>query len=69
MNPRKVLSLLFVLDWQRKVCAARIRCESNLYTGPSYREISLPALALLSMIEWITGTIKIATIPPAKPLL
>ena len=34
-----------------------------------YRETSSFARALRSMIEWITGTMKIATIPPANPLL
>ena len=34
-----------------------------------YSEISPFALALRSRIEWITGTMKIATIPPANPLL
>ena len=34
-----------------------------------YREISPLARALRSRIEWITGTMKIATIPPANPLL
>ncbi len=34
-----------------------------------YSEISPFALARRSRIEWITGTMKIATIPPANPLL
>ena len=34
-----------------------------------YRERSCFARARLSIIEWIIGTINIATIPPAKPLL
>ena len=35
----------------------------------SYRERSCFARARLSIMEWITGTKNIATIPPAKPLL
>ena len=34
-----------------------------------YSEISPFARALRSRMEWITGTMKIATIPPANPLL
>ena len=34
-----------------------------------YSEISPFALALRSRMEWITGTMKIATIPPANTLL
>ena len=50
-----------------ETCAARrtTAAKRRLYSRAS----SSFALALLSLTDWMTGTMKMATIPPAKPLL
>ena len=50
----------YVVSWQM---------PAEVFAPISYRETSSFARARRSMNEWITGTMKIATIPPANPLL
>lgn len=55
-------------DKNRQKCS----CPATVQGMPEplrYSEIPPRARACLSLTDWITGTRKIATIPPAKPLL